>query len=312
MNNRLKINLIKERTLQRKNELEGKQNPNVEPSFFNSNNTFHTQNNEQYYQNFNKFPQNVDNNNIMNGPQNTLNENYMQPMISDSQNITSPIQPINPYQTFQYQQQLQFTSNSSNQTTNVKQQRQKAIATLRRRVEQNSPVESPSNNTFPPNNFRIPMTTKEDNILQNIDQNIYNRPTDTASIPLLSLSNNDYNAYTNAATNQQYPIHDGNINYIDSNNVISQQNPMVSATPINNEIKGKLDNKNPLAILSRRVENRKWIIKKKIKWKCWIKESSLFRFLKIEQMNACIITVIMIKDLIYSNINLMEYIIHHI
>jgi len=255
MNNRLKINLIKERTLQRKNELEGKQNSNAEPNFFNSNKVFQAQNNNEYYQNFNKFPQNVDNN-MISRPQNTLNENYMQPMISDNQNVTSPIQQINPYQSFPYQQQLQFSSNTSNQTANVKQQRQKAIATLRRRVEQNSPVESPTNNTFPSNNFRIPMASKEDNLLQNIDQNIYNRPADTTNIPLLSMPNNDY-TYTNPVANQQYPINASNTNYIDGNNIISQQNPMASSTPMNNEIKGKLDNKNPLAILSRRVEKSK-------------------------------------------------------
>jgi len=118
-NNRLKINLIKERTLQRKNELEGKQNSNQEQSIFNSNKVFSTQNNnsknEQYYQNFNKFPQNIDNNNIINRPQNAINENYIQPMISENLSITSPIQPINPYQAFPFKQHphSQFPSNSS-------------------------------------------------------------------------------------------------------------------------------------------------------------------------------------------------------
>jgi len=103
MNNRLKINLIKERTLQRKNELEGKQNTTEAPFFANNNKVFSTTQNtkEQYYQNYNQFPQNVDTNLLTNN----INENFIRPMPSDGQEMTSPIQPMNSYQAYPYQQQ---------------------------------------------------------------------------------------------------------------------------------------------------------------------------------------------------------------
>ncbi|ORX46463.1 hypothetical protein BCR36DRAFT_405734 [Piromyces finnis] len=263
MNNRLKINLIKERTLQRKNEIEGKQNSSAETTIFSNNNNrvfSPTQNNkEQYYQEFNQYPQNVDTN-LLNRPSNNINENFVRP---EGQEITSPMQPINPYEAYSYQQQQQqqqqissFT-NKPTETSNIKQQRQKAIATLRKRVEKNSPIESPpglTTNVFPQNNS-----------MQNMDKNIFDRTNNVVNIPIMPMSNNGifekeftYNNSAQQNSNQQYIINNDNPVYLDTNNVMIQQNLMPSS-PItnNNELKSKFDNKNPLAILSRRIEKSK-------------------------------------------------------
>ncbi|OUM63276.1 hypothetical protein PIROE2DRAFT_10244 [Piromyces sp. E2] len=153
------------------------------------------------------------------------------------------------------------STNIKDQTSNIKQQRQKAIATLRKRVEKNSPIESPppglSTNLFPSNN---PM--------QNLDQSLFERANNAANIPLMTMSNNngifekEYTFNTLPQnSNQPYMINNGNPAFMDSNNAVVQQNLMTSSSssPLgsNNDIKSKLDTKNPLAILSRRVEKSK-------------------------------------------------------